>query len=100
MHDLTAFQRDLLIVIAGLNEPHGLAVKEEIEDYYEKKVQHGHLYPNLDTLVEMGFIEKGSKDQRTNEYILLDRGRRELDERQEWEEAHIRSLDIKPTTSD
>ncbi len=26
MYDLTGFQRDLLYVIAGLDEPHGLAV--------------------------------------------------------------------------
>jgi hypothetical protein len=32
MYDLTGFQRDLLYVIAGLDEPHGLAVKDELED--------------------------------------------------------------------
>jgi len=37
MYDLTGFQRDLLYVIAGLDEPHGLAIKEELEDYYEKE---------------------------------------------------------------
>jgi len=52
MYDLTGFQRDLLYVIAGLDEPHGLAIKEELEDYYEKEIHHGRLYPNLDTLVE------------------------------------------------
>jgi len=35
MYDLTGFQRDLLIVISGLEEPHGLAIKDELEDYYE-----------------------------------------------------------------
>lgn len=28
MYDLTGFQRDLLYVIAGLTEPHGLATKD------------------------------------------------------------------------
>ncbi|MDL0145688.1 helix-turn-helix transcriptional regulator, partial [Halobacterium salinarum] len=50
MHDLTGFQRDLLYVIGGLNEPHGLAVKAEMEEYYESEIHHGRLYPNLDTL--------------------------------------------------
>ena len=41
MEDLTAFQRDVLYIIAGLGEPHGLAIKEEIEKYYDKEVHHG-----------------------------------------------------------
>ncbi|WP_394353861.1 hypothetical protein [Halolamina sp. CBA1230] len=30
MYDLTGFQRDLLYVIVGGDEPHGLALKEEL----------------------------------------------------------------------
>lgn len=60
MYDLTGFQRDLLYVIAGLDEPHGLALKEELEGYYGKESHHGRLSPNLDTLVEKELIEKGS----------------------------------------
>ena len=30
MHDLTGFQRDLLYVISGLDEPHGLAINDEL----------------------------------------------------------------------
>jgi PadR family transcriptional regulator, regulatory protein PadR len=54
MKDLTAFQRDALYVIAGLDDPHGLAIKEELEEYYNKTVHHGRLYSNLDTLVNKG----------------------------------------------
>ena len=61
MYDLTGFQRDLLYVIASLQEPHDLAIKQELEEYYQKEIHHGRLYPNLDTLVE-----KGEKDRRTN----------------------------------
>jgi len=89
MHDLTGFQRDLLYVIAGADEPHGLAIKEELEDYYESEIHHGRLYPNLDTLVDKGLVEKGEKDQRTNYYTLTRRGRRELDARRDWENAHV-----------
>jgi len=49
MHDLTGFQRDLLYVIAGLGEPKGLAIKEELGEYYEAPLNHGRPYPNLDT---------------------------------------------------
>ena len=74
------FQRDCLYVIAGLDAPHGLAVKDELNDYYEKEIHHGRLYPNLDTLVE-----KGQRDQRTNIYTLTRRGHREIEARRDWE---------------
>lgn len=89
MHDLTGFQRDLLYVIGGKEEPHGLALKDELEDYYEKEIHHGRLYPNLDTLVEKGFVEKGEQDRRTNYYSLTRRGEREIDARSEWEEQYV-----------
>lgn len=89
MHDLTGFQRDLLYVIAGEDEPHGLAIKEELEDYYEKEIHHGRLYPNLDTLVEKGLVEKGQRDRRTNYYVLTDRGDREIEARRDWEGGHL-----------
>jgi len=88
MHDLTGFQRDLLYVIAGMDEPHGLAIKDEIEGYYGTEINHGRLYPNLDTLVEKGLVEKGQIDQRTNSYSLTQRGERELAARNEWEQEY------------
>ena len=84
MYDLTGFQRDLLYVIAGRDDPHGLAIKEELENYYEKEIHHGRLYPNLDTLVE-----KGQRDRRTNFYTLTRRGRREMEARREWEGRYV-----------
>ena len=89
MYDLTGFQRDLLYVIAGLDEPHGLEIKDELDDYYEREIHHGRLYPNLDELVEKGLVEKGQFDKRTNYYTLTQRGRREIDARVEWEQAYL-----------
>lgn len=89
MYDLTGFQRDLLYVTAGLEDPHGLAIKDELEDYYEKEVHHGRLYPNLDALVEKGLIEKGTLDKRTNMYSMTRRGQREITARTEWEGQYI-----------
>ncbi|MFD1570219.1 MULTISPECIES: PadR family transcriptional regulator [Haloferacaceae] len=89
MYDLTGFQRDLLYVTAGLEEPHGLALKEELEDYYEKEIHHGRLYPNLDTLVEKGLVEKSEKDRRTNMYSLTRRGQREIEARQKWVDQYV-----------
>lgn len=85
MHDLTGFQRDLLYVIAKLENPHGLQLKDELQSHYDQNIRHGRLYPNLDTLVEARLVEKGKKDERSNEYRLRNRGKRELMSRLEWE---------------
>lgn len=89
MHDLTGFQRDVLYVIAGLEKPKGLAIKNELDEYYGSEVNHGRLYPNLDTLVEKGLVDKGKKNDRTNEYGLTTRGEGELEAREEWEAEHL-----------
>ncbi|MFT4945511.1 MAG: PadR family transcriptional regulator PadR [Halovenus sp.] len=89
MYDLTGFQRDLLYVIAGKDKPHGLAIKEELEQYYESEIHHGRLYPNLDELVEKGLVEKGELDRRTNYYSLTRRGQREIDARRDWESGYV-----------
>lgn len=89
--DLTGFQRDTLTVIAGLSEPSGQEVKEELEKQHDE-VNHGRLYPNLDALVEAGYVEKGEIDRRTNYYALSDRGHQALQTRREWEDSTIPSL--------
>ncbi|WP_435098274.1 PadR family transcriptional regulator [Halarchaeum sp. P4] len=71
--DLTAFQKNILVVLS--EEPrYGLAVKRELEDYYDEEVNHGRLYPNLDDLVNKGLVEKSELDKRTNQYALTDDG--------------------------
>ena len=92
MYDLTGFQRNLLYVVAGLDEPHGLAIKDELENYYEKEIHHGRLYPNLDTLVDKGLVEKGEIDRRTNMYSMTQRGERELEARRGWEKEYLSDL--------
>ena len=89
MFDLTGFQRDLLYVIVGLDESKGLAIKDELESAYNTEINHGRLYPNLDTLVEKGLVAKGTIDDRTNSYSLTDRGYREIENRQEWEQSYL-----------
>ncbi|WP_435097232.1 PadR family transcriptional regulator [Halarchaeum sp. P4] len=82
-HDLTGFQRDILLVAASLEDDaekvYGLAIKRELEARYGEEVNHGRLYPNLDTLVEAGFIEKSALDRRTNEYRITPAGASLLD---------------------
>ncbi|WP_306060369.1 helix-turn-helix transcriptional regulator [Natronococcus wangiae] len=89
MDDLTGFQRDLLYVIAGADQPSGQTIKEEIETYYSGEINHGRLYPNLDTLVNKEFVEKGQLDRRTNYYALADTGDEAIRDRREWEAEYI-----------
>lgn len=56
MKDLIAFQRDILYIIAELENSYGLAIADEFADYYNTEIQHGRLYPNLDTLVDKGLV--------------------------------------------
>jgi DNA-binding PadR family transcriptional regulator len=97
MFDLTGFQRDIMYLVAGLDGPHGLAVKDELEKYYESEIHHGRLYPNLDELVKKGLIKKGKKDRRTNVYKLTDRGVRELEDRRDWEDQYLQDKQAIPT---
>lgn len=93
MYDLTGFQRDILYIVAGKNNPKGLAIKEILDDYYGTDINHGRLYPNLDSLVEKGLLEKGRIDDRTNSYALTRRGKREITARREWEDNYLDGLD-------
>jgi DNA-binding PadR family transcriptional regulator len=86
MHDLTAFQRDLLYVIAGMDEPKGLAVRDDLQKYYGTEINNGRRYPNLDELVEANLVKKGEIDKRTNYYRLSQRGQQLLAARRDWED--------------
>jgi DNA-binding PadR family transcriptional regulator len=92
MHDLNGFQRDLLYVTVGLDEPNGLDIRNELEGYYEEHINHGRVYPNLDALAEKGLLRKGSKNDRSNYYVVTERGRRELQARRAWENAQDERL--------
>ena len=89
MDQLTGFQRDLLYVIAGMDRPSGQDILDDINAYIDQPVTHGRLYPNLDTLVEIGLVEKGQLDRRTNYYALTPKGRRELEKRQQWVNRYV-----------
>src|SRR6056297_3696010 len=86
LFELTGFQRDILTVIAGLDRPSGQDVKEELQKDIGD-INHGRLYPNLDAVVEEGYVEKGEIDRRTNYYALSEQGYEALKRRREWENS-------------
>ncbi|MFT4948702.1 MAG: DNA-binding PadR family transcriptional regulator [Natronomonas sp.] len=81
--ELTAFQQNILTILAE-EARYGLAIKRELETYYDSEVNHGRLYPNLDDLVEMGLVEKSELDKRTNQYALTDEGYQALLDQLSW----------------
>jgi DNA-binding PadR family transcriptional regulator len=81
--ELTAFQQNILTILAE-EARYGLAVKRELESYYESEVNHGRLYPNLDDLVEMGLVDKSELDKRTNQYALTEEGYEALLDQLGW----------------
>lgn len=85
---LTSFQRDILYVTAGLDQPSGQEIKEELEAEVGD-ITHGRLYPNLDALVEKDYLEKGEIDRRTNFYSLSEKGASALANRRQWETQYL-----------
>jgi PadR family transcriptional regulator PadR len=90
MFGLTGFQRDIIYVIAGREDPTGVAVKEGLDGCYDVEINHGRLYPNLDTLVDADLVVKRAKNDRANMYHLSDRGIAAVRERRRWENEHLR----------
>jgi len=86
--DLSAFQQNILTILAE-EARYGLAIKRELEEYYQSEVNHGRLYPNLDDLVEMGLVEKSELDKRTNQYALTEEGYQALLDQLEWQVGRI-----------
>lgn len=85
MHDLSAFQRDILWVAAANPRSSGQAIARGLREYgYTGEIYSGRLYPNLDRLVEKGLLEKGKQDERTNWYNCTTRAERALHDRLGW----------------
>lgn len=83
---MTAFQRDILFIISNQNAPKGVEIKRLLEQYYQKEINHGRLYPNLDELTELGLISKGKYDERTNKYELTEHGKEVVQTRIAWQQ--------------
>ncbi|MFQ3475983.1 PadR family transcriptional regulator [Halonotius sp. F2-221B] len=98
MKELSAFQRDLLFVIDGMDEPYGLGIKADLEAYRETTINPGQLYPNLNALVEKGYLTKQQKDDRTNLYVPTDRVARAIADRRAWEDEQCSETE-RPTPS-
>jgi DNA-binding PadR family transcriptional regulator len=90
MHNLSAFQRDLLVSIHEMGPTAGQTLRNHIEERWGEKINHSRLYPNLDELAALNLI-RINKDTgaRYNEYELMPLGRREIDAHREWVDDHF-----------
>lgn len=83
MEQLSGFQRDLIHVINSASGSKGLEIKDILEDY-RGETDTSRLYPNLDELVEMGYVNKEEMNGRTNAYSLTEQGKKARRERLDW----------------
>jgi len=86
--DLSARQRDLLFVVAGIGPASGQDVKTELRESQEIDLLPGVLYSNLDELVDAGLVSKSKADGRTNQYAVTDAGRRTLADLLSWQRRY------------
>jgi hypothetical protein len=84
---LIGFERDLLFTVARLegSNPHGVAVREELEAHYDEEINQGRLYQNLRSLVDADRVHTLPLDGRTKVYRLTDRTREELAAHLDWQ---------------
>jgi DNA-binding PadR family transcriptional regulator len=92
--DRTAFQRDTLFVISGLDEPNGVEIRRELEQSQCRSILPGRIYTNLDELVEDGLVRKHDLNGRSNTYRLTAEGERVLAELLEWQERYYPSTNV------
>ena len=83
MVELTAFQYTLLSAADELVEPSGQDIRRHVDTgpFHPSPMNHGRLYPNLETIVRAGLVEKGEKNDRTNLYTITDDGKDVLETR-------------------
>ena len=66
---LTGFQRDIVVGLAwfervhGENSVRGQDLGELLTDQYESKIHNGRLYPNLDTVITKGLVNKVDSEE-------------------------------------
>lgn len=89
MAELTAFQRDVLFAVASLDGPNGQDIRANLGNTQDRTVRSGHIYLNLEELVDQGLIEKRAKNGRSNRYSLTADGEQWLENRLEWEQTHV-----------
>lgn len=88
MGELTAFQRDVLFAVAGLDAPNGQEIRTDLGATQNRDVRSGHVYMNLEELIDAELLEKRDRNGRSNAYSLTDDGESWIGDRLEWENTY------------
>lgn len=82
METLTGYQRDLLLVVAGLAPTDANEISDEMTDYRgDAAAAPRKLFPNLQTLSDRGLVDS---DPITEVYEITDQGRTVVSNHREW----------------
>jgi len=85
--DLNGSKRDLLVEIYQLDQPSGQDIRHRMEAEHDEEVTRGRLYSNLNDLVDVGLLDKGELDLRTNSYQITNDGQRLVEDTARYFEA-------------
>lgn len=77
-YELTAFQRDILTILAGHDAPAGVDIHAELTAYYGTSVEHSRVYQALTKLADKHLVGMTKQDGRKNAYHLTTLGKRVL----------------------
>jgi DNA-binding PadR family transcriptional regulator len=89
---LTGMQRDILYVIAGIEDETiqtGVTIRDRLEECHPESISHGGFYHNLRSLVDDGYLDRVPLNGRTNTYRLSEEAARTLSARSEWASEHL-----------
>ena len=86
LHDLTAFQRDLLKAVRDVSEsePIGKDVCADLEIERDESIEPGRFYPNVIHLEEKGLLERYNANGNGKVVALTDHGEEQVAARAEW----------------
>jgi DNA-binding PadR family transcriptional regulator len=97
MDDLSAIQRDILVMTQALGGASGVEIYEELNTKLLFEVNEGRFYANLNKLSNMGMIVKERVDGRENKYRAAKRGRRAMHNYFDWVSDSLEFVDVGPT---
>lgn len=89
MNDLSAFQRDILFLVAGLDNPTSHELKNHMEKYRESGVTIERIEPNVRSLKNKNLI---SEHSNTEGYTITNSGIHNIWSRREFEKELIQNM--------
>lgn len=74
LSELTAFQRDVLVMVAANEGANGSELCRQLTDAYGEEITNPRFYPATNGLIDRGLVEKRKSDGPVNSYWLTETG--------------------------